>query len=715
MVKRQRTQSEHTVKLRSVGGHGAVTADVEQGSLTNVGRLELSHSESLRVIQHFVELLDLCLGGATDTTPACNGRCHCTVKHHSHLLVGGVLHTHGEATACTQDAVKLSQASVLTGTIVEQAEEPSLELFGTVERVTHNITHPLACFGKAVWHTTKGVSHQVDSGVVSTQGSCQGEATSTIGVEATFEGVDARSHGTGVEERSRVTVADVAARLVNPVACSVISELNAQLVEGTLDGVEDACDQTHVQFSSEVSQIFFDSLGLAQTTGLDGGIGTIAHCLALVVDVVHQGVELLGRDEAAQTEVTQCLVGQHEVQLIFSGDAVSEDDDIVITERVAHSLGCVEVTLRACSRSAAIEFRTLGLEVSLVLVDEHTGLDGQAAQELVDSEAHTAHDHGGSNGLTIRSHVATRVNVISPVVQERTLVGLGLTLCSSTALLTGNVFDGLDISRSHLLIADAQLTVDHVGDGLAALVEERRQWFTQQGILLSRVEVGVTHLFPHAGQIVDDLGASGSVGCHWTLVEFVDLVSQLDSRAELGCRTSSLFWCDCRLERLDHRVRQVVCGDETTVEQDLRLCFGQPEELHIHTRQTLEHTRGVLSQCVPWRDHTLGVGLQTLTFCQHDERISHDLALCIGQVGGFQERLGLSDALDLELVTGREERSLDHTTGVAHGIHELVAIPDTDGLVSQSHVVVEPLSLRHGQHIVSKLFEDNHLRSAAAV
>ena len=206
--------------------------------------------------------------------------------------------------------------------------------------------------------------------------------------------------------------------MVDPVSGGIVSELHTQLVERPFDGVPNAVDQTHVERGGKVRQVFLHCLGLAHVAGHHRSICRITHRGILVVDAFHQRIKLLGRDEAAQTEVAHRLVGQHEVQLILGGEAVRENDDVLTNGKTCGS-NRVEVTLRARCRCLFVERRVLGLEVCLIGIHKDVGFNCQLGAELVDRHPDAPNSQRLGDTLTLSGAEAPLVSIVPPLVQER--------------------------------------------------------------------------------------------------------------------------------------------------------------------------------------------------------------------------------------------------------------------------------------------------------
>ena len=80
---------------------------------------------------------------------------------------------------------------------------------------------------------------------------------------------------------------------------------------------------------------------------------------------------------------------------MFSGDPVSEDDDLTLAEGIPHG-GCgVEVTLRAGSHGASVDGRELGAQISLVADDGQLRCTGQLCHKVAYKQLHPARCKGG--------------------------------------------------------------------------------------------------------------------------------------------------------------------------------------------------------------------------------------------------------------------------------------------------------------------------------
>ena len=224
--------------------------------------------------------------------------------------------------------------------------------------------------------------------------------------------------------------------MVDPVPGGIISELHTQFVERPFDGVPDAVDQTHVERGGKVRQVLLNRFSLGHVTSCHRGVCRITHRGILVVDAFHQRVELLGRDQAAQTEVTYRLVGQHEVQLILGGEAVRENDD-VLADRKTCGINRVEVILRARCRCLLVERGVLGLEVCLIGIHKDVGFDCQLGAELADRQPDASNTQRLGDALAFSGAEAPLVSIVHPFVQERTHVLFCLLVsgCLGEALL----------------------------------------------------------------------------------------------------------------------------------------------------------------------------------------------------------------------------------------------------------------------------------------
>ena len=150
-------------------------------------------------------------------------------------------------------------------------------------------------------------------------------------------------------------VAGVGPRLVKQVAHHLIAGLDAEVVQEAFDGVPNLADDAGFQHSSVVRQVFFYSLSPGQSrVGIHGCIHNPLGARVRRVDHLHQSVELRPGHDAAQAEVTQCLVSQDELQVLFRRDPVREDDDLTVAEGVTGSVSAIEVTLRAGSHGLSV-------------------------------------------------------------------------------------------------------------------------------------------------------------------------------------------------------------------------------------------------------------------------------------------------------------------------------------------------------------------------
>ncbi len=129
--------------------------------------------------------------------------------------------------------------------------------------------------------------------------------------------------------------------------------------------------------------MFFDGFQFGHTPVGNYCIHCRLHIGVALVDAVERGVQLPARDDALESEVPQCLMGQHEFELLFGAHEICEDNHGG-AERITCGVGCVEVTFLTSGGRAAVQIRVAGFQVRDVGINERIGLDAQLAQEVFD-------------------------------------------------------------------------------------------------------------------------------------------------------------------------------------------------------------------------------------------------------------------------------------------------------------------------------------------
>ena len=315
----------------------------------------------------------------------------------------------------TEDVVQAAVALVLAGRIVHRLEftDQAVGVVTDVDAALLGLLEQAGDVKQLGAALAEGVhcGHSVDLVVVLTG---QSEAARAVRVVDAFDCSHALGHRLEVHERATCcAVADVAAGLADQIAGSVIVEAHTDLVQGVLDGVPEPGDDVGVQHPGEVSEVFLSGLLARHLAGLHGRVHSSLDLGTGVVHRIEGSVQFLRSQQTTEAEVAQRLVSQHKLQLLLSDNPVSEDDDVAVTERVPHSVGRIEVTLRARGHSLRIQLGVLGFEVRLVAVDLHLRLDAQLGQERTDQHLHTAQRNWVVDRRAVVAEPVTAANVIS--------------------------------------------------------------------------------------------------------------------------------------------------------------------------------------------------------------------------------------------------------------------------------------------------------------
>ena len=157
--------------------------------------------------------------------------------------------------------------------------------------------------------------------------------------------------------------------------------------------------------------MLFDRLaaGTEVLATLQGTIDRLTHTGVIIIDVVHERIELLRGQQGAHTKVTDGLVSQQEPHVLLGRDAVGEDQHRAI-EGVAGSHGSIEISLRTRCHCALVEVRVTALEISLVLVDEELRSLGKTTAEPV-------HDSFGPDRVDTLGRATVLIHWISHSVK----------------------------------------------------------------------------------------------------------------------------------------------------------------------------------------------------------------------------------------------------------------------------------------------------------
>ena len=451
------------------------------------------------------------------------GHLDCTRKQRTHGFVERVLDPHGNATAFVEHPLNCSEASVLTSTEVQQGESTCQELVGCVACVTHAVFDLLGSVFDAIQVAASIVDAQCCCDIGSAQRVRLREAAYVLRVLPRLN-LKGKAHGVADHEGVvHFAVAHKATGLVHPVAAHLVAKLHAQLIERALDGVPDTLDEANVEVCCKVSEVFLHRLSLLHATGIHGSVHRIADGWVGVVDRLHQAVELLGRDQSTQTNVTNSFVGQHKVRVVFRQQPVGKQNDFVVPEGVALGRHSGEVTLRAGSSGAVVELTVLVTQLVLVAVHIHTRLDRQLAEERTDQHLHPAL----TQGLVERTVLGTGEAPVffQGTEPRRRLIRFAVSVLV-VVLQRGDVAQGiffllrLDVSASRslgfrklflreLLRCNTQLSINDIDDGLAVFIEIRTDRITKKRILLRSVDVFFLHLVPQVREFALDFALLG--------------------------------------------------------------------------------------------------------------------------------------------------------------------------------------------------------------
>ena len=519
-----------------VGCEATVRVDDEQRRATEVAELlQPAGSIPLCVVQQLVGLRQLVLRDATEPgQPRCDVG-HGEVGDDGQLLVERVLDLHGQTTRIAEQPLQSGQAGVLPGAEVEQAEDLRLEPVPTILPVADDPLGGLPCLGKAAGHTAHVVVEQAGGEVVVAQVARGGEAADVVRVLPGLKRMDLRDnilHG----EHRRPASADVLAGVVDPVPCGLVAELDPEAVECALDGVPHPVDDADVQGCGEVRQVLLDRLRLGQATDIHAGVDGLLHARAALVDVEHQLVELGLRDEAAQADVADGLVGEHEAKLLLRLQPVREDDDLVVAEGVPACWGAVEVALRPRRCGPLVQTGVGSLEVGLAAEDVDLGLDHQLGQEVRQHHPHTTKIQRLRDGLAVDvDEVASGFTLTfraNEVVEGVDRVGLG-RLVGSFLLLEHSLAAGSLLLGGLRLGHHAHDLVHRDGVWVAGGVEERAD--------LGGIQVQVQHLGVQGLQLPLPLLDQTLRVRHRGRVDVRDQPQELGQRAVLRVRLGVLL------------------------------------------------------------------------------------------------------------------------------------------------------------------------------
>ena len=391
----------------------------------------------------------------------------------------------------------------------------------------------------------------------------------------------------------------------------------------------------------------------------------------------------------------QRLVGQDEAELCLGADAVREDDDLPVTERVAHCVDGVEVP-GTLSGGCGVQLGVSSLEVRLVAEDVDLGLAQQLRDEAGHGELYPAQIQCLGDGLAIE------VDEVAPVDPRLEGVDLGLGLRGLGRFTEHGFALGLGLSRGCGSV-DPQLAVDDLGVGVALSVEVRGH--RPSGLVQEVLGTFGNHLLPEATQLLCPLLLGSGVELDATAgVQLVDRIGQCLGGVFLLIGLGDLGSLDL-VQVLDRVVREVELTQDASVEELLHLLRGEQTEDHAQLAKPLDHPRCVQSIGVPRMRQAsstcaglglLGPGLPRFSLGQQREGITDRLDLVVVEV---PLRLPLLEELDCLfllrsgvpigcLVRHRDDQR-DHVVGL-----EQVDLSRFHGCFSRSHGVVEPLRIR---------------------
>ena len=602
----------------------------------------------------------------------------------------------------TEDVVQAAVALVLTGRVVHRLEFTDqavgvvadvdaailgfLEQAGDVEQLGAALTEGIHC------------GHSVLLVVVLTG---QSEAARAIWVVDAFDCSHALGHRLEVHERATCcAVADVAAGLADQIAGSVIVEANTDLVQGVFDGVPKPGDDVGVQHPGEVSEVFFSGLLARHLAGLHGRVHSSLDLGTGVVHRIEGSVQFLRSQQTTEAEVAQRLVRQHKLQLLLSDNPVSEDDDIAITERVAHGTGRIEVALWARCHRLRVEGWVLGFEVRLVAVNLHLGFDAQLGQERTDQHLHTSQRDRVVDWRAIVAEVAAIAEVVSAanveVVQRerRFVVVVGRDVVLVDDPLTLGLHVGSDLLSAHTVHA-----LDGAHEWTAVFVEVVSQHVAV--LINERLHVRGAGSSPQITQLLGGVVTLGLVQRNRLGVQFLDVIRQRRGGVGAGVvlyvgtglASDAADWANAGFERLFDRVGWQVGNAQLAGVQHLggrinrqALDHGGDLGQQATLDSVIEPRLGVALDCtalgciafVNRLDFFLGVD-------QFDQHGVDGVLLGVGKAGGRHQITGTQNRSNDVGVLASDVSELDHG---ADGIAE---VTDVSGPFGSSELAVDQL------------------------